>query len=136
MISLSIISGTNSDLPKVCKRSFVVAEPRLVLAYFGFTLYSVAFLFLARNDTQMATVGVHVSIWSTLQHTTHHIASYPVSKPVFLRVLHDVCPLASEDPKTFFLPPSSSSNLHILSSSRPHFNLNKYLPPSCGSTVL
>jgi len=32
MISLSIISGTNNDLPKVCKPFYVVAEPRLVLA--------------------------------------------------------------------------------------------------------
>ena len=28
------MSGTNNDLPKVCKPSYVVAEPRLVLACF------------------------------------------------------------------------------------------------------
>jgi hypothetical protein len=36
MISLSIISGTNNDLPKVCKPFYVVAEPRHT---FGFTVH-------------------------------------------------------------------------------------------------
>jgi hypothetical protein len=53
MISLSIISGTNNDLPKVSTGLGILSDS---------TRTAVVFLFLAPSDTHGPTVGVHISI--------------------------------------------------------------------------